>query len=103
MNRAGKARPQDPAWVRWSLTFLAAAIMIVLIVIPVLQVFWGALITPGLNAYVDKGGSLPASPWDWRWAVAWSSGLIANFPLAACSVDRWFPWRGPLCSTGKSS
>jgi sulfate/thiosulfate transport system permease protein len=44
---------QDPAWVRWSLTLAAVAVVGVLIVIPVAQVFVGAL-ADGLGAYWDN-------------------------------------------------
>jgi sulfate transport system permease protein len=44
---------QDPAWVRWSLTLAAVAVVGVLIVIPVAQVFVGALAN-GLGAYWDN-------------------------------------------------
>jgi len=41
---------QDPAWVRWSLTLAAAAVVGLLIVVPVVQVFVGAL-GDGVGAY----------------------------------------------------
>jgi sulfate/thiosulfate transport system permease protein len=41
---------QDPAWVRWSLTLAAMAVVGILIVIPVIQVFAGAL-ADGLSVY----------------------------------------------------
>jgi sulfate/thiosulfate transport system permease protein len=44
---------QDPAWVRWTLTLAAVAVVGVLIVIPVAQVFVGAL-ADGLGAYWDN-------------------------------------------------
>jgi sulfate transport system permease protein len=44
---------QDPPWVRWSLTLAAVAVVGVLIVIPVAQVFVGALAN-GLGAYWDN-------------------------------------------------
>jgi sulfate transport system permease protein len=51
-NRIRNAQ-QDPAWVRWSLTLAAVAVVGVLIVIPVAQVFVGALAN-GLGAYWDN-------------------------------------------------
>src|SRR5712664_3426349 len=51
-NRIQDAQ-QDPAWVRWSLTLAAVAVVGVLIVIPVVQVFVGALAN-GLGAYWDN-------------------------------------------------
>jgi sulfate/thiosulfate transport system permease protein len=44
---------QDPAWVRWSLTLAAVAVVGVLIVIPVVQVFVGALAN-GAGAYWES-------------------------------------------------
>jgi sulfate transport system permease protein len=41
---------QDPAWVRWTLTLLAVAMVGLLIVVPVVHVFAGAL-SGGLSAY----------------------------------------------------
>jgi sulfate transport system permease protein len=41
---------EDPAWVRWTLTLAAAAVVAVLIVIPVAQVFAGAL-ADGMSVY----------------------------------------------------
>jgi sulfate/thiosulfate transport system permease protein len=43
----------DPPWVRWTLTLLAVAVLTVLIVIPVLSVFWHAL-SGGLRVYWDN-------------------------------------------------
>ena len=41
---------QDPSWVRWTLTLLAAAVVGLLIVVPVVHVFAGAL-SGGLTTY----------------------------------------------------
>jgi len=41
---------QDPFWVRWTLTLLAAAVVGLLVVVPVVHVFVGAL-SGGLGAY----------------------------------------------------
>jgi sulfate transport system permease protein len=51
-NRIRDAQ-QDPAWVRWSLTLAAVAVVGVLIVVPVAQVFVGALAN-GVGAYWDN-------------------------------------------------
>jgi sulfate transport system permease protein len=40
----------DPAWVRWTLTLLAIGVLMVLVVIPVVNVFWQAL-AGGLGVY----------------------------------------------------
>ena len=45
-----RAVPEDPWWIRWTLTLLAAAVVGVLIVIPVVHVFAGAL-ADGLGTY----------------------------------------------------
>src|SRR5713101_1420793 len=44
------AAAQDPLWVRWTLTLAAVAVVGVLIVIPVVHVFAGAL-ADGVGAY----------------------------------------------------
>jgi sulfate transport system permease protein len=49
-SRAVRHAQQDPAWVRWSLILAAMAVVVVLIVIPVLQVFAGAL-ADGVGVY----------------------------------------------------
>jgi sulfate/thiosulfate transport system permease protein len=49
-SRAVRHAQQDPAWVRWTLTLAAMAVVVVLIVIPVLQVFAGAL-ADGVGVY----------------------------------------------------
>ncbi|HEX6739762.1 MAG TPA: sulfate/thiosulfate ABC transporter permease CysW, partial [Vicinamibacteria bacterium] len=49
-SRAVRYSQQDPAWVRWSLILGAVAVVTVLIVIPVAQVFAGAL-AEGFGVY----------------------------------------------------
>lgn len=44
---------RDPAWVRWSLILLAVGSLTLLIVVPVVNVFYQAL-APGLRAYVNN-------------------------------------------------
>jgi sulfate/thiosulfate transport system permease protein len=41
---------EDPAWVRWTLTLIAVAVVVVLVVIPILNVFVGAL-SEGVGTY----------------------------------------------------
>src|SRR5262245_8135849 len=41
---------QDPAWVRWTLTLLVVGLLTVLVLIPVVNVFWQAL-ADGFGAY----------------------------------------------------
>jgi sulfate/thiosulfate transport system permease protein len=48
-----KLHSQDPAWVRWTLTILALGILTVLVIIPVLSVFYQAL-GRGLGTYIDN-------------------------------------------------
>jgi len=43
----------DPAWVRWSLTIAAVSIMTVLVVIPVVSVFWQAF-SRGVSVYFEN-------------------------------------------------
>jgi sulfate transport system permease protein len=43
----------DPPWVRWSLTLLAVGVLTVLVVVPVVNVFWQAL-AGGLRVYWDN-------------------------------------------------
>ena len=41
---------QDPTWVRWTLTGLAVTVLFVLVIIPVINVFWQA-VAGGLGVY----------------------------------------------------
>ena len=91
---------QDPAWVRWSLTLAAVAVVGVLIVIPVLQVFVGALAN-GVGAYWQN---LFADP-DTRHSILLTLtvvplALIANLVFgvaAAWAIARFrFPGRTVL-------
>src|SRR5262245_40642011 len=50
MEQRARYIREDPAWVRWSLTLAAMAVVVVLIVIPVVHVFAGAL-KDGLGVY----------------------------------------------------
>ena len=53
-TRVEMKRPlQDPSWVRWTLTVLAVGVLLVLVVIPVLNVFWQAL-AGGLRVYWEN-------------------------------------------------
>jgi sulfate transport system permease protein len=52
MRRIRQAQ-QDPVWVRWSLTLAAVAVVGVLIVVPVVHVFAGAL-SEGVRVYWDN-------------------------------------------------
>ena len=52
MRRMRQAQ-QDPLWVRWSLTLAAVAVVGVLIVVPVVHVFAGAL-SEGVRVYWDN-------------------------------------------------
>jgi sulfate transport system permease protein len=50
-RRVEMKRPlHDPPWVRWTLTLLAVGVLMVLVVIPVVNVFWQAL-AGGLGVY----------------------------------------------------
>lgn len=49
LNRIGQTR-QDPAYVRWSLTFLALTVVGVLVVVPVVNIFYEAL-REGVGVY----------------------------------------------------
>lgn len=47
-------RPRhDPPWIRWSLTIIAVGVLTVLIIVPVISVFYQALVH-GLNEYWDN-------------------------------------------------
>jgi sulfate transport system permease protein len=52
--RVGLKRPHhDPAWVRWTLTLLAVGVLTVLVVVPVVNVFYQAL-ADGVRVYWDN-------------------------------------------------
>src|SRR5437763_2373424 len=52
--RAGfKPVQHDPAWVRWSLTLLAVGALTVLVIVPVVNVYYQALAN-GIGAYWDN-------------------------------------------------
>ncbi len=54
LQRARQPRArQDPAWVRWTLTLLAVGVLTVLVVVPVVNVFYQAL-AGGLRVYWDN-------------------------------------------------
>jgi ABC-type sulfate transport system permease subunit len=58
LTRVEMKRPlQDPSWVRWTLTVLAVGVLLVLVVIPVLNVFWQAL-----AGFIGKTWSPIATP-----------------------------------------
>lgn len=44
---------EDPLWVRWTLTFLAVAVVTILVIVPVVHVFYAAL-SLGLGVYCQK-------------------------------------------------
>ena len=93
---------QDPFWVRWTLTLLAAAVVGLLVVVPVVHVFVGAL-SGGLGAYWQN---LFGDP-DTRHSILLTltvvpGALAANiaFGLAAAWAIARFRFRGRTLLTG---
>jgi sulfate/thiosulfate transport system permease protein len=66
---------KDPAWVRWSLTSLALVILTILVIVPVISVFYQAL-SRGLGVYFEN---LFADP-DTRHAI------LLTLTVAPCAV-----------------
>jgi sulfate/thiosulfate transport system permease protein len=91
---------QDPAWVRWSLTAAAIGVVVVLVVIPIVNVFVGAF-SEGVGTYWKN---LFADP-DTRHAIGLTLtvvpiALVANVLFGVCAawaISRFqFPGRAML-------